>query len=72
MRLANPALVTAFRDWFQTHRGAKEPTLRHYTRGATESTPARSARMSVNGMRKPYETFFCNEPANVALRQHRS
>jgi site-specific recombinase XerD len=31
-----PVLVSAFRDWFQTHRGAKEPTLRQYTRGAAE------------------------------------
>ena len=29
-----PALVTAFCDWFRTHRGVKEPTLRHYARGA--------------------------------------
>jgi site-specific recombinase XerD len=29
------ALVTAFCDWFRTHRGVKEPTLRHYARGAT-------------------------------------
>jgi site-specific recombinase XerD len=27
--------VTAFCDWFGTHRGVKEPTLRHYARGAT-------------------------------------
>ncbi len=33
---AKPALVTAFRDWFRVHRGATEPTLRQYTRGATE------------------------------------
>jgi site-specific recombinase XerD len=33
---APPVLVSAFRDWFQTHRGAKEPTLRQYTRGAAE------------------------------------
>src|SRR5260370_4444409 len=33
---ANPALVTAFCDWFRTHRGAKEPTLRQYSRGATD------------------------------------
>jgi site-specific recombinase XerD len=33
---ADPALVTAFRDWFQTHRGAKPPTLRLYARGAAE------------------------------------
>jgi site-specific recombinase XerD len=32
----DPALVTAFRDWFQTHRGVKQPTLRQYTRGAAE------------------------------------
>jgi len=31
----NPALVTAFCDWVRTHRGVKEPTLRHYARGAT-------------------------------------
>jgi site-specific recombinase XerD len=32
----DPALVAAFRDWFQTHRGAKQPTLRQYTRGAAQ------------------------------------
>ena len=32
----DPALVTAFRDWFQTHRGVKQPTLRQYARGASE------------------------------------
>ena len=32
----NPALVTDFCDWFRTHRGVKEPTLRHYARGATD------------------------------------
>jgi site-specific recombinase XerD len=31
-----PALVTAFCDWFQTHRGVKQPTLRQYARSATE------------------------------------
>ena len=31
-----PALVTAFCDWFRTHRGVKEPTLRQYARGATD------------------------------------
>lgn len=31
-----PALVTAFCEWFRTHRGVKEPTLRHYARGATD------------------------------------
>ena len=31
-----PALVTAFRDWLRIHRGVTQPTLRHYTRGATE------------------------------------
>jgi len=28
--------VIAFCDWFRTHRGAKEPTLRHYARGAID------------------------------------
>jgi site-specific recombinase XerD len=37
---AQPALVAAFRDWFQTHRGVKEPTLRQYARGATELVQA--------------------------------
>jgi site-specific recombinase XerD len=32
----NPALVTAFCDWFRTHRGVKEPTLRQYARAATD------------------------------------
>jgi len=34
--IVEPALVTAFRDWFQTHRGVKPPTLRLYARGAAE------------------------------------
>jgi site-specific recombinase XerD len=33
---ADPTLVTAFCDWFRTHRGVKEPTLRQYARGATD------------------------------------
>ena len=33
---ADPALVTAFRDWFQMHRGVNPPTLRQYARGAAE------------------------------------
>jgi site-specific recombinase XerD len=36
MRDNEPVLVTAFRDWFRTHRGATEPTLRLYSRGAAE------------------------------------
>jgi len=32
----NPPLVIAFCDWFRTHRGVKEPTLRQYARGATD------------------------------------
>ena len=31
-----PALVASFREWFRKHRGATEPTLRHYCRDATE------------------------------------
>jgi site-specific recombinase XerD len=31
-----PGVVNAFRDWYRTHRGATEPTLRLYCRGATE------------------------------------
>ena len=31
-----PALVDEFCDWFRTHRGVKEPTLRQYARGATD------------------------------------
>lgn len=33
---AEPAIVAAFRAWFQTHRGVKEPTLRQYSHGAVE------------------------------------
>ena len=33
---AEPALVSAFREWFRTHRGLTLPTLRLYARGATE------------------------------------
>ena len=28
--------------------------------------------MSVNGMHRPFETFFWNEPANVELRQRQT
>ncbi len=31
-----PALVTDFREWFRRHRGATQPTLQQYSRGATE------------------------------------
>lgn len=31
-----PALVTAFREWLQAHRGASMPTVRLYARDATE------------------------------------
>jgi len=54
-----------------THRGAKPPTLRLYARGAAELLQA-SARMSANGLRMPYATFFYNVPVNVELRPHRS
>lgn len=33
---AEPALVVAFRDWLRVHRGATDPTLKQYCRGATE------------------------------------
>jgi site-specific recombinase XerD len=31
-----PEIVIAFRHWFQTHRGVKDPTLRQYAHGAVE------------------------------------
>ena len=31
-----PALIVSFRKWFQRHRGATAPTLRHYCRGAAD------------------------------------
>jgi site-specific recombinase XerD len=34
-RTPNPVLVTDF-DWFRTHRGVKESTLRHYARDAAD------------------------------------
>jgi site-specific recombinase XerD len=36
VRKTTPELVVGFRDWFQKHRGAAEPTLRNYCRGALE------------------------------------
>src|SRR5947208_15724930 len=30
------AVIASIRDWFRKHRGAMEPTLRHYCRDATE------------------------------------
>lgn len=41
-----PAVVAAFRDWFRTHRGATEPTLRIYSRGASELIQALGADVS--------------------------
>lgn len=36
VKKTTPELVVGFRDWFQKHRGAAEPTLRNYCRGALE------------------------------------
>lgn len=36
VRKTTPEPVVGFRDWFQKHRGAAEPTLRLYCRGAVE------------------------------------
>ena len=36
VRKTTSELVVGFRDWFQKHRGAAEPTLRLYCRGAVE------------------------------------
>ena len=33
---AEPELIASFREWFQRHRGATAPTLRHYCRGAAD------------------------------------
>ena len=33
---SGPPLVISFCDWFRTHRGVKEPTLRQYARGAID------------------------------------
>lgn len=35
-RFDEPALVVAFRDWLQVHRGASKPTVRLYARDAVE------------------------------------
>ncbi len=34
--IPTPALVSTFCDWYRTHRGVKEPTLRQYARGAAD------------------------------------
>jgi len=36
LRIVEPVLIVSFRDWFRKHRGATEPTLRHYCRDATQ------------------------------------
>jgi site-specific recombinase XerD len=36
VKKTTPELVVGFRDWFEKHRGAAEPTLRLYCRGALE------------------------------------
>jgi integrase len=36
IRSVDPPLVVDFRWWLQKHRGAAEPTIRQYSRGATE------------------------------------
>jgi integrase len=33
---AEPGLVVGFRQWLQKHRGTAEPTIRQYSRGATD------------------------------------
>jgi site-specific recombinase XerD len=35
-RATEPALVSDFRNWFQTHRGVAKPTIRSYCRGAVD------------------------------------
>jgi len=39
-RDVEPAVVIAFRDWLQRHRGASDPTLRLYSRDASEMIKA--------------------------------
>jgi hypothetical protein len=36
IRSADPALVVDFRRWLQKHRGAADPTVRPYSRGAAD------------------------------------
>jgi hypothetical protein len=54
LRSADPALVVDFRRWLQKHRGAAEPTVRQYSRGATELLLALGddpTRWNANGVR---------------------
>ena len=65
-----PVLVSAFRDWFQTHRGRRNQ-LSGSTLAVLRTYSRRSARMSANGMLGPFETLFWNGPASVEHRQRR-
>ena len=63
----DPALVTAFCDWFRMHRGVKEPTLKQYARGATDLLRT----LGEDVMHRPFETFFWSGPASVGCRPRR-
>ena len=65
-RADEPALVTAFREWLQVHRGASKPTLRLYA-AVPPSWSRNSVRMSALGMRSLFVTSSLAAPPSAAL-----
>src|SRR6266545_489594 len=55
-----PALIASFRDWFQKHRGAAEPTLRRW------------ARILVSGMHSKYGRSCLIAPISVGRARLRN
>jgi len=65
LRIVEPVLIVSFRDWFRKHRGATEPTLRHYCRDATQMLTS-SVRISANGMQAESGSSCSIGPISVA------
>jgi site-specific recombinase XerD len=63
-----PALVASFREWFRKHRGATDPTLRHYCRDATEILHALGEDLREWNARRIRKFLLdrCNERGNAA------
>ncbi|MBB1632470.1 tyrosine-type recombinase/integrase [Cupriavidus sp. UME77] len=62
-----PALVTAFRDWLQVHRGASKSTVRRYARDATEFVRELGEDVSIWTVRAVRD-FVTDRAAQSAIR----
>jgi hypothetical protein len=67
----HPPLVMAFCDWFRTHRGVKEPTLRHYARGATDLLRTLGEDVSKWNAQAVRDFLLQRASQCVGYRQHR-